>query len=260
MKDMGKSQFAAVGRCIYCGVKNDLRREHIVPFGLSGTAVLPKATCKQCEKITSNIERNVLRGPMWAVRVLRNLKSRRPNDAPKTERLTIIKDGAEQTIELPIDKFPILLHFPIYRPPSFLFPENYVNGIIVTGYSTINFGTSLEEALSNYRPCEIRYKSHSYRWFDFARMIAKIAYCMDVGEGLMHEIKGESMVLPAIMGKSNDVGRWVGTFANPFETHKGLLHRILLHKDSEKQLLIGEVQLFADSETPRYGVILGRLK
>lgn len=41
--------------------------------------------------------------------------------------------------------------------------------------------------------------------------------------------------------------------------HDGLLHRIIMHEDRHKNLLVAEVHLFSDSETPRYGVILGEL-
>jgi hypothetical protein len=43
----------------------------------------------------------------------------------------------------------------------------------------------------------------------------------------------------------------------PPQAHPGELHRLILHQ--QQGLLIAEVQLFADSETPSYGVILGRL-
>ena len=39
----------------------------------------------------------------------------------------------------------------------------------------------------------------------------------------------------------------------------GQLHRILFHRDDQQGLLLGEVQLFSDSQAPRYGVILGEL-
>jgi hypothetical protein len=41
-----------VGYCIYCQATDELTNEHILPFGLSGTAVLPKSSCKACAKIT----------------------------------------------------------------------------------------------------------------------------------------------------------------------------------------------------------------
>ena len=55
--DLSKFQsrrYAPVGRCIYCGAfSNALTKEHIIPFGLAGNAlVLPKASCQTCAAIT----------------------------------------------------------------------------------------------------------------------------------------------------------------------------------------------------------------
>jgi hypothetical protein len=95
---------------------------------------------------------------------------------------------------------------------------------------------------------------------DFARMLAKIAYAMAVAVGALDQIEGESPVVPAIIGKKDDIGRWVGTLTEPIKQHGGNLHRVLIHRDDVRGLLIGDVHIFSDSHTPRYGVILGTLK
>lgn len=43
-----KSRFLPVGYCIYCGSTDELGDEHIVPYGLSGDAVIPKGSCAVC--------------------------------------------------------------------------------------------------------------------------------------------------------------------------------------------------------------------
>ena len=91
-------------------------------------------------------------------------------------------------------------------------------------------------------------------------MIAKIAYSFAIAEGNIDLIKGKSFPIEAILGKKDNIGRWVGTITDPSKKHQGLLHRIALHKDYKKEVLIGVVQLFADSQAPNYGVILGQLK
>jgi len=47
---------------------------------------------------------------------------------------------------------------------------------------------------------------------------------------------------------------------DPIRKYHGLLHRIEIHEYRERRLLLAEVQLFSNSETPSYGVILGQLK
>ena len=45
----------------------------------------------------------------------------------------------------------------------------------------------------------------------------------------------------------------------PYRNITGCFTAILIHEDHNKHLLIGEVHLFGDSETPKYGVILGEI-
>lgn len=121
MKVIDNLSYAPIGRCIYCGDTEDLRKEHILPFGLGGSTVLPESTCRECAKITGQVEQKVLRGPMWGLRIYRGLKSRtKHKKAPKRYYLKITKNGAEQSVELPINEFPILLHFPIFEPGGWL--------------------------------------------------------------------------------------------------------------------------------------------
>src|SRR5205814_3072492 len=69
-------QWPIIGECIYCGSTDDLTNEHIVPFGLSGTVGLVKASCKSCAAATSAIEGRLLRGHWRAYRKLLGLKTR----------------------------------------------------------------------------------------------------------------------------------------------------------------------------------------
>jgi hypothetical protein len=262
IKNLERVSYKPIGRCIYCGASGNLQREHIVPLGLClrGTAVLPKSTCGNCAKIIGHFEGEVLRGPMWAVRVYRQLKSRTKHaDAPKTAKLRVKKNDNEFEIELPLDEYPILLHFPIFSPPAFLSPSGYTKGINISGIATISFGPNPKTVLSKIGATAIL-ATGDYKPVAFARMIAKIAYAFAVAEGAINLIDGEPFVLPAILGQRDEIGMWVGTLTEPYKSFKGLLHHIMPHEDRERGLLIVEVQLFADSQTPRYGVILGKLK
>jgi hypothetical protein len=260
MKILNEKTYRPIGRCIYCGSTDDLRREHILPFGLSGTAVLPQSTCEGCAKVTGKTERTVLRGPMWAVRVYRGLKSRRKHkDAPKTYPITIVKAGNEEIVQLPAEDYPILLHFPIFSPPGLLSPEGYASGIHMVGVATLSFEPKPEEVAKELGATEIRV-SQSYQPVEFGRILAKITYAFAVAEDQLGLIDGEPLVIPAILGHTDDIGKWVGTLSDPFTPYPGQLHRISVVPDSEKGLLIGEVQLFSDSQGPRHGIILGRLR
>lgn len=261
MKDLGKASYPSIGYCIYCGSTEDLRKEHILPFGLSGTATLARSTCPRCADITSRVELDVLRGPMRSVRVFRQLRSRsKHTGAPSHSQLDIVRGGKREAVELPCDEYPILLHFPLFSPPAYLYPTGYQSGINMMGIATISFGPRPEEVCERLGADEISVSTLGDKPASFARLVGKIAYAFAFAEGKLEEIDGDPHILPSILGITNDIGRWVGTLTKPIQRHENQLHRLFVHEDQEKGLLIGEVQLFADSETPSYGVILGNLK
>src|SRR5215467_13531941 len=48
--------YPPVGRCIYCPDGAGEGDEHIIPYSLNGTQILPRASCHDCERITSYID------------------------------------------------------------------------------------------------------------------------------------------------------------------------------------------------------------
>lgn len=134
-----------------------------------------------------------------------------------------------------------------------------MSGILVSGVVSVLFGPRPDDVAKALGASEVKIKSDSQP-VAFALMIAKIAYAFAFAEGAINDIDGESFVLPSILGRSDDIGRWVGTLTQPIETRAGQLHRIVINYDRDKGLLIAEVRLFADSETPSYGVVLGKLR
>lgn len=259
-KDLNKLVYPAFGSCIYCGTTDELEKEHIVPYALNGSAVLPKSSCRECAKITGQFEQSVLRGPMWSVRVFRELTSRTKHaDSPKTFPLSVIQGEKVKKIQLPLKEYPILIHFPMFSPPGFIAPTDYTTGITLTGVATILFGPQPEEVAKRLGVTEIMHNQNYYP-AAFARVIAKIGYSYAVAEGKLERIRGQPLLLDSLLGRTDDIGRWVGTLHFPLQSYPGMLHRLSIHEDHEKGLLIVEVQLFADSCTPSYAVVVGHLK
>jgi hypothetical protein len=258
ISDFSKCSFSAVGRCIYCGSKENLSREHIIPYALGSDTVLPRSTCRKCAEITGHFEQVVLRGPMWPVRKLLRLKSRTKHaDAPKTMQLLIWKNEEEKQIEVPLEEYPVILYFLIFPPPEYS-NKYYENRIKIIGIDSICFGLKPEEVIKKYGADKLILKNRPYKPVEFAQTIAKIGYSYAVATGEIKKIKGEPLLLSALLGKSNDIGKWVGT-SQKHEVYQNLLHRLASFEDKEKNLLIIEVQLFANSHTPIYEVIIGNL-
>lgn len=259
--DLTGKVYSPVGRCIYCGGTGDLTNEHILPFGLSGTALLPKASCRACARITGDVEQKLLRGSFWPVRVFRDLKSRtKHRDAPASYPVTLLHGEREELVELPLDHVPILLPFPHFALPTHLSGAPPVHGITVTRMPAVLFGSRRPEDVAREMGATgIRlHRQERPAWF--ARMVAKIGYAFAWAEGAIHDVELPAPIVPAILGHSEDIGAWLGTLDKPYESHPGVLHRLELAYDLERRLLFAEVQLFADSQTPSYGVILGSLK
>lgn len=196
---------------------------------------------------------------MWPVRLYRKLSSRtKHREAPTEYPLTILRGDDEEAIKLPLKDYPILLHFPVFLVPAYLEPTDYTHGIKLSGMRTISFGPRPEDVIRKYGATGLRVSENS-KPVEFARVIAKVAYSWAVAEGALQLIEGKSFVAPAILGATEDIGRWVGTVGGVYDK-EGAVHTLILRPDVEKRILIGEVRLFADSQAPAYCVILGRLR
>lgn len=219
-------RFPRVGRCIYCGSTEKLTDEHVLPLGLSGTAVLPDASCTECAKITGRFEQDVLRGPMQQVHVFRELKSRtKHRDAPKTKELQIATaDSEAQTVNVGFTEGPVVFTFPVFEVPAFVLPDVYTQGIRLKGFATCAFGKLPEQVMKEQHQAQSMSWSESHRYTSFARMLAKIAYANAVGRGLemgVAEVFPEiPPIVSSILGKTDDVGMWVGTFPKPLRFTK----------------------------------------
>ena len=250
--------FAPLGQCMYCGATENLRTEHIVPYALDGNLEVPASSCIACERITGSMEQSVLRGELRALRLYRQLQSRRKHrDAPKTFPCQVIRNGERETLHLPITECPVLVHFPIFSPPRILSGTSGT-GIALAGLHTVSFGENPEEFARRTGAQALHFDT-KHRPVEFARMIAKVAYAMAVATGASSRLSKPSPVIPSILGQTDDVGQWVGTFTDPVQRHDGQLHRVAIIDNGIPGYLVGDVQLFCDSDTPRYGVILGEV-
>ena len=259
LEKLERRRYPPYGKCIYCDELQGLTTEHIVPFGLGGNLELPQASCVRCATETSRVERAILRGELRPVRVFRALQSRRKHkDAPRTYPLVVVRGGAEETVELPLEKYPILVPFPDFAPPRMATGQPSKPGIDVAGIVTVSFGADPASVIRDLGATSIK-PSVSTRPAQFARLVAKIAYSMAAATGALSLIKGPSPIRGVILGTNTHIGDYVGTLTYPLGAHDSQLHRIVLLPDATTGQLVADVQLFSDSHAPRYGVLLGEL-
>jgi hypothetical protein len=258
---------APINTCIYCrATDKPLTDEHTIAYGLSGDLVLPKASCLDCNKITGRFEQKVLRGFTQQARVALGLRTRRPNKAPKTFPLGIVKNGRETIINVPASEHFVVLPLPLFEQTALLTGkvpkpnEDYKEGIGLTGFVTV-WLSDPEEIRKRYDADSI-FVVHEVDQIAFAKMLAKIAYCHAVAKFGLDAIQ-EVYVLPAILGKRNDIGRWVGSSYKPLTPEVGIGHQILAEKwtrvnqGASEGFIFAYIHLFSHLNSPAYTVIVG---
>jgi hypothetical protein len=113
--------YAPVGRCIYCpdDGSNGLGDEHIIPFSLNGTLILPEASCHKCEKVTSYLDGFAARSIYYQLRTGAGMRTRSklPDEFPV---ILHFADGHTEEVMAPADVHPATLVLPIFSLPDLL--------------------------------------------------------------------------------------------------------------------------------------------
>ncbi|RWD14166.1 MAG: hypothetical protein EOS74_19480 [Mesorhizobium sp.] len=121
-----QNSYPRVGECIYCGATSysptrlKLGDEHIIPEALDGKLVLPEASCFECERSINWFEHYCLKQTFGPVRYALRMKSKRPQNRPKTLPLELLIGEEWVTKEVPIDWAPVMLFMPVFDPPEIL--------------------------------------------------------------------------------------------------------------------------------------------
>lgn len=116
-----KKESTQVGRCIYCDVAlGELTEEHVSPDGLNGCITLLNASCRDCAKITSQIELHVLRHMWGAARAEMGYRSRDKKGPEALYPLTVICNGIKSVRQVPLRNAFKIIELPIFKAPSTL--------------------------------------------------------------------------------------------------------------------------------------------
>jgi len=104
--------------CIYCGTREDLRDEHVIPYGLEGEYVLRQASCRDCETMTASFERAVLRHLLLPARTSLEIRTRRPKERPDRLPLLEIEGGKRRARDVAVAEHPTYMALPLFLPPA----------------------------------------------------------------------------------------------------------------------------------------------
>lgn len=197
-----------IGACIYCSAtEGKLSEEHLTPYALNGTHTLLEASCERCQKITSAVERRVLRDELFAARAALGTQTRHPRERLKRKPMFVEQNGRIQRIEVTWEHQWKVIRLPIFPPPAYIDERSYVCGIEAISMDVFELNERAENVARKLEvdrivPCDLDVRA-------FARLMAKMAYGYSV-ERYGLEAFDRVFVLPAILGQSDDIGRWVG--------------------------------------------------
>jgi hypothetical protein len=251
------------GICIYCGRKDRLTEEHVVPFALGGNLILPDASCPECCKMTSAFERKVLRGFMHNARIAGNFPTRHRKNRPTCVPIRVKQKDDFESVELPLDKAIGVIFLPQLEPAGFLADKPSLPGIKICGTQVIGFGKSLDEIAKELGVKTLQFTS-GVETFEFVRMIAKIGYSYAVANLGPYPLN-EVPVLPFIREESDDGSIWVGSadYELDIEEKKpqhslALVPLIRTSGAIKEDVLVTRVKLFASSGAKGYEVVVRR--
>ena len=244
-----------VGECIYCGFVGDsLEKEHAVPYGLNGPWTLLRASCRQCATVTSRFERDTLRDLWAAIRPVLEMQTRRSRKSrPGTFPLVLESNGAQRTVHVSPNKFPLYLPSPLLPPPGVLTgipPAPEIS-------AELNFihiaGPSFEEVARHYDVDFVGARL-TFSPYEFARTLAKIAFSAAV-YALGIAPFTHTPIRRVILGADPCIGRWVGSWTGePMTEAKGLHAMQIRASGTEIHVFL---RLFAQFNAPEYQVVLG---
>ena len=250
-------RFAPLGECMYCGSKENLSDEHIIPYALSGTLVLPQSSCDSCAVITSKIERSVLRGFMFDARVVGNFPSRRKRDRPESLKTKVL--SADDTIvekEVGVSESPAFLILPTFGPATLLNGQPPVLGINIVGQETLHFGKDVGDFVREHGAKGIQFGSN-VEATELAQLLAKIAYGYLVAQ-MGQFPREETPLLRLIRGEADDGGCWVGSSDYKLQIEekrpRHALGIVPIQNTQGAQGFVVRVKLFADSGCTGYEV------
>jgi hypothetical protein len=149
-----------------------------------------------------------------------------------------------------------IIQLPIFPPPAFIDGRPYTSGIKSTSMDIFELGERGEEIAKKHHADRVLPPMYSAE--DFARFVAKMAYGYAV-ERYGLEAFESVYVVPAILGESDNIGRWVGCSDRRELPVRQCIISVGF-KISPRDDLIVKIKMFAQFDGAEYVVVIGRVK
>lgn len=243
-----------VGECIYCGGSQNLRKEHAVPYGLNGPWTLLRASCPDCERITSNFERDTLRCLLPAIRTVLEMQTRKPEKRRTNFPLQLEIKGQKKVVEVPLAEYPLYLPTPLLPPPGVILGSLPPTTSVAAKLGFLHIaGPSFEKVCLRYGAdfvgARLNFSPH-----EFAQTLAKIAFCAAIFALGTAPLK-YTPIRRVILGEDSCVEHWVGSWTGKLVNEAKGLHAMQIRASGSDIHVI--LRLFAQFGAPEYLVVLG---
>lgn len=251
--------YPEVGYCIYCYRRGvPLTDEHTIPDGLGGRHLLPKASCKDCQRIINTFEQYSMRTLLGNARASLGIKSSRKRPRPPTSVLVRRRNGLSiERVTKPINELPIMVPLPVWPLPFALrgipAPDTfnglqwlYGPGDMTAALKDFDAESFITENIEPHR---------------FARMLAKIAHSHAIAtigpDTFRHALP------PLILNEGMRYIEWVGGSIelDPPEPQATMLISFEVaprHTDGTP-LGVFSIRLFPNLGGPTYHIVIGEM-
>lgn len=243
-------KYPAANVCIYCGSKEGLTDEHIIPEGLNGLMLLPKSSCKKCNHVTgATIENFVLRKMLLPARTHMKLKTKKPKNRPKSLQVAKFRDDKSflRWEESSLEDHPFMLFMPRFAYPTELSGKEHQKDFPTVGLWT-HFEDEFQKKASKWGENAGVFTQFSPDLF--CRMLAKIAHSYTFAEAGFRSSK--PALLPTIFGDEEFISRYVGSGLYT-GVKSSNLHEISMSKVGKRTCVF--IRLFASLGAPAYVVV-----
>jgi hypothetical protein len=198
--------------CIYCSdgiigdaTKRKLGAEHIIPFGLGGTQILPRASCKKCERVTGPVEQSCLRTMFGPTRIKLGLPARNPEERPTELTLVLSQETTPiGELKIPASEFPLAIPGLKLPPPGILAGEKPDDRLVGEFALVQNEAEGRKYLAGDKKGIRVAtFNNHV-----FMQMLAKVGHFVRCGEWGFYSFR--PLLLDLILGRSETASYWVG--------------------------------------------------
>lgn len=252
--------------CVYCGqafsktYASRLSDEHVVPEGLGGNLIVPRASCSSCANVTSKYERFIAQQMLDILRKkvgITGKKKKRP--ASKNEYpIYVTANGIVTTHFLSADDYPFGIMIPAFPPPA-IFREQLFGAISPLNTYESWFPvkqSSVENIRERLAADRVEIPSGKVDDTILAKLLMKIAHSYAVGslgsKGFQPLYKNMPLCdkynIHYVVGGSDRIG------ADISGRH---LLRLRTATSAGRELVVVDICLFHDMGFPTYQCVVG---